>query len=722
MIKDLVTILTPAYNSERFIYRLLDSVLLQTYPYIHMIVINDGSNDHTASVVESYKEKFEKQSKKLTVVSQQNGGVSLTINNGLKLVDGEYLVWPDSDDWFASPLSIEKLVSALKSHGDEVGVALCAYNRVKEADLSVIRVDYPCLGKTPQNVFESSVKGSSNLWLSPGGYMIKTKFLDELIPGREIYNSRLTGQNTQILWPYLYAKKLVSVEEPLFSYLVRENSHSRGLYANLDKKIRQQDEYIKTFETVLFSIKGLDERKAKELLRNRYETALSTQIFSCEQANAWNKAHHYYRKMFSLKKAYNEKKGIHLALKYIFSYIPILREVVRDRIKLMSKLKTRSFGLLSLLAISVLINMSIAFICISPKVMRKYYEFNFTPIANNPSLMESQMKDACLKMLKDEVATDESVIYYNTIPEYLHHIVQGRKLYSVFQYGEFGYFLHYLFLYAQNTKDETLMREVKRQVDKGLLKGQNSLQIVRNDQCSYGCILLDLYQQYKEDKYKQIAKSIVARLDSIDKKDGIVRYRETSHKQDVDCIGLVCPFLNQYAQTFSDSHVDSLSAKMINDYSRYGMDYLTGLPCQAYDTKTAIKTLNADWGRGCGWFCLGVSTMNKSLQDSLCRHNISKLDSTLVSLSPLYNQFVGQGDASKPDMSATVFITYYLQAKGIYGGGKNQFLKTLRPYTDEDGFIRYNSPSISRQGEAPNAFQKHHVGQAVALYLLSVLK
>lgn len=61
--------------------------------------------------------------------------------------------------------------------------------------------------------------------------------------------------------------------------------------------------------------------------------------------------------------------------------------------------------------------------------------------------------------------------------------------------------------------------------------------------------------------------------------------------QDVDGIGLVCPFLNEYSAEYGVSRADTLSSKMINNYFRYGVGYNTGLPCQAY----SLNTKNPNW-------------------------------------------------------------------------------------------------------------------------------
>lgn len=720
MIKGLVTILTPAYNAGKLIQRLLDSVLGQTYSHISMIVMNDGSTDNTEEVVKSYIPKFERRGFELKIINQENVGQSGTINNGLKYVDGEYLVWPDSDDWYASTEAIAKLVSAFDGYGDDVGVSRCAYNRILEDDFNTLRVDYPCMPKEPINIFDAAVEGRPHFWLEPGGWMIRTKFIDELIPNREIFHSKLTGQNTQILWPYLFAKKCVSVEEPLFSYLIRKKSHSRGMLDKLDLKLRQQDEYCSTYINVVTSIKGLTGERRNQLIKYFKANLIIRKIKLCIDAGSYKKARRYLMEYLreSSKGEILNKLSMHEKLSYALCVTPFVRQLF-SLYKHTKNKKRCIFHLILLL--SILLNFCGFFIYVSPYLMNYYYKKSFSPLdCQTVDDLETGLKQGCLKMLGDDVATDESVIYYKTTRDYIHHILHGNKLYSVYQYGEYGYFLHFLFKYAENTNDAMLMRRIKDKIDNEVLDG-NNFHLVRNDQVSYGCIFLDLLRKYGDSKYREASMQIFTRLDSLDKVNGVVLYREGLRRQDVDAIGLVCPFLNQYEQMFKNTRAAKLSANMINAFCRYGNDRFTGIPCQAYDTETRLKTGIANWGRGCGWFCLGILNTDKNSFDSISVGSINRLTATLYSLRPLYGQYLGVGNGAKPDMSATVMILYYLNEVGAIRIDKKQFMAVISPFVNDRGLIKYNSPSISHPFEKPNAFQGHHVTQALALYMLSRL-
>ena len=122
----LVSILTPCYNSGSFLHVLLDSILLQDYPSIEMYAINDGSTDNTKQIIQAYIPFFEQKGYSLGYIYQAHAGQSGAINKGLKLIKGKYLLWPDSDDYYAAPNAISKLVSKLEGSDESVSIKIRA--------------------------------------------------------------------------------------------------------------------------------------------------------------------------------------------------------------------------------------------------------------------------------------------------------------------------------------------------------------------------------------------------------------------------------------------------------------------------------------------------------------------------------------------------------------------------------------------------------------------
>lgn len=87
-----VTVLLPVYNGEKYLKEAIESILNQTFDDFEFIIINDGSTDDTKKIIESYNDK------RIRVVNQKNKGLSLSLNIGISMSQGEYIARMDADD------------------------------------------------------------------------------------------------------------------------------------------------------------------------------------------------------------------------------------------------------------------------------------------------------------------------------------------------------------------------------------------------------------------------------------------------------------------------------------------------------------------------------------------------------------------------------------------------------------------------------------------------
>lgn len=95
MEKDLISIVIPAYNVEKYILKCVNSCLTQTYKNIEVIVIDDGSTDSTLEILNKIKNK------KLQIIHKENDGVSSSRNIGIKNSNGKYITFVDGDDYLS---------------------------------------------------------------------------------------------------------------------------------------------------------------------------------------------------------------------------------------------------------------------------------------------------------------------------------------------------------------------------------------------------------------------------------------------------------------------------------------------------------------------------------------------------------------------------------------------------------------------------------------------
>ncbi len=247
----LVTLLIPCYNSTTFAHRLFDSILAQTYSNMEIIAVDDGSTDGTADYIESeYRAKLEAKGCTLKVLVQENAGQSGAINNGLKHVTGDYLVWPDSDDYFCNDKAIEIMERELSAAGERVGMVHSYGTFVDDVHFERTRRAGRAVGENhivPE--FEHCLKREDWWWL-PIATMVKMSALDRAIPGREIYVDKRAGQNVQIMLPVIYHYDCLTIAEELVHIVVRRNSHCRSA-DHYDALLALQDVYERTYiETV----------------------------------------------------------------------------------------------------------------------------------------------------------------------------------------------------------------------------------------------------------------------------------------------------------------------------------------------------------------------------------------------------------------------------------------------------------------------------------------
>jgi glycosyltransferase involved in cell wall biosynthesis len=108
--KPKVSVVIPAYNHERFIGAAIESVLGQSHEDLELIIIDDGSTDRTASVIQSYKDS------RMTYLYQENQDAYNTINRGLNLAQGEFIAILNSDDVYTTD-RLEILLDRQKHSG-----------------------------------------------------------------------------------------------------------------------------------------------------------------------------------------------------------------------------------------------------------------------------------------------------------------------------------------------------------------------------------------------------------------------------------------------------------------------------------------------------------------------------------------------------------------------------------------------------------------------------
>ena len=121
---DLISIIVPIYNVEKYLRMCLDSIENQTYSNLEVLLIDDGSTDDSGKICQEYVAR----DSRFRYIKKENGGASDARNFGIDRASGEYLSFVDSDDWLA-PTYVEDLYqSAIRTHADTVVAHYTIYN------------------------------------------------------------------------------------------------------------------------------------------------------------------------------------------------------------------------------------------------------------------------------------------------------------------------------------------------------------------------------------------------------------------------------------------------------------------------------------------------------------------------------------------------------------------------------------------------------------------
>ena len=127
-----VSIIIPAYNSEKSIEKCILSCVSQTIP-VEVIVVDDGSKDSTYEICDNLKNKYDN----IKVIKKENGGVSSARNIGLEYINTNYVSFVDSDD-YVRPDMCEKLLKAYEENKD-ISITICYAEKCNSNEEKMIK-------------------------------------------------------------------------------------------------------------------------------------------------------------------------------------------------------------------------------------------------------------------------------------------------------------------------------------------------------------------------------------------------------------------------------------------------------------------------------------------------------------------------------------------------------------------------------------------------------
>ncbi len=243
--RPLVSILIPAYNSQKWIKSTIESALAQTWASVEIIIVDDGSPDETYNVAKRY------ESKSLKVHKQENAGAAAARNKAYSLCQGDYIQWLDADD-ILEPDKIERQMEALQRYpGQDTLLSSCwgyFFYRTKKTNFEPTSL---WKDQTPTEWLTNKL--AKNLQMQTATWLVSRELTDKT--GE--WNTKLISDDDGEYFSrmLLHTKHIVFSNESKLHYRVA-GSGSWGVLDNSDKKLEAQLESMKLHIDYLLSLEN----------------------------------------------------------------------------------------------------------------------------------------------------------------------------------------------------------------------------------------------------------------------------------------------------------------------------------------------------------------------------------------------------------------------------------------------------------------------------------
>lgn len=239
----------PIYNVEQYLRQCIDSILAQTMDDYEIILIDDGSPDSCPAICDEYKEKYPDI---FTVIHKENGGLASARNAGIKIAQGEYIFFIDSDDYLMAD-GVSKL-----------------YEKAKEVDADILQTSFFCLndfnGKIDKTMspfkydtvythsdMDKEVCQSNKKRMIT--YVWRNLYRNEFLKQNDIRfvkELKMVEDGPFNTLAFLKAEKFAATDIPVYCYRLRDDSLQRKKYVRdydliLNRHYQIKTEYYKKY-------------------------------------------------------------------------------------------------------------------------------------------------------------------------------------------------------------------------------------------------------------------------------------------------------------------------------------------------------------------------------------------------------------------------------------------------------------------------------------------
>lgn len=296
-----ISVIIPVYNVEKYIDKCLGSLAEQSMQDFEIIIVNDGTKDHSEEVIKKYIESHKNLN--IKYVKKENGGLASARNYGLKYATGKYISFLDADDYLDKDL-FEKLDTYINNDIDVIKFKL---KTVDEKGNLLEKVDGPVFEKcTGEEAYKKLC--TQDLFMDPAciylyrrEYFIENKFEYRLRYHEDFGLTSLVIVNS---------KTFVSTDVYGYNYVQSDESLTRSI--NYEKDVLRAKDVLNHYDNMIEKIKKYDiKNETKDLVKRYYSNSVLLKAGTLKE----NEQKEYIkeirkRKMYKNIKPYNIKQLI----------------------------------------------------------------------------------------------------------------------------------------------------------------------------------------------------------------------------------------------------------------------------------------------------------------------------------------------------------------------------------------------------------------------------
>lgn len=265
-----VSIIVPIYNAEKYLDRCMQSIYAQTLTEYEIILVNDGSKDNSLALCKEYAKK----DSRVCVIDKENGGAGSARNAGIEIAKGEYIAFPDADDWFEKEMYQDLYDLAKSGNFDIVFSGVNYYQQGKTGEMVYSRsasceaVEFNTQKECRQRVME--LFPTTTIFDVPWNKLYKRDLIHKNnVRFRDLRRCQDATFNLDV---YHYVEKIAVMDKAYYNYM--ENTQA-DVWRKFPKNYIDINIFYYTHLMELMRDWGVYEGKVKE----HYDTSLLLSVY-----------------------------------------------------------------------------------------------------------------------------------------------------------------------------------------------------------------------------------------------------------------------------------------------------------------------------------------------------------------------------------------------------------------------------------------------------------